>query len=79
MIKADDVLPPYIPDHPLAVDSSHVRRAVSVAYEKIRGELKADLLDRLRAEAPTVFERIVIALLVKMGYGGSRASYRQIW
>jgi restriction system protein len=43
------------------------------AYEKIRGELKAELLDRLKVEAPAVFERVVIALLVKMGYGGSRA------
>jgi restriction system protein len=43
------------------------------AYAKIRGELKAELLDRLKAEIPAVFERVVIALLVKMGYGGSRA------
>jgi restriction system protein len=43
------------------------------AYEKILGELKNELLDRLKAEAPAVFERVVIALLVKMGYGGSRA------
>ena len=28
---------------------------------------------RPQSEAPTVFERIVIELLVKMGYGGSRA------
>jgi restriction endonuclease Mrr len=40
---------------------------------KIRGELKAELLDRLKLEAPAVFERVVIALLVQMGYGGSRA------
>jgi restriction system protein len=47
--------------------------SLEVAYEKIRGELKAELLDRLKAEVPAVFERVVIALLVKMGYGGSRA------
>jgi restriction system protein len=47
--------------------------SLEVAYEKIRGELQAELLDRLKAEAPAVFERVVIALLVKMGYGGSRA------
>ena len=39
--------------------------------------MKAELLDRLKAEAPTVFERVVIALLVKMGYGGSRADAAQ--
>jgi restriction system protein len=37
---------------------------------------KKFLLSR-RAEAPTVFERIVIELLVKMGYGGSRADAAQ--
>jgi restriction system protein len=39
--------------------------------------LKAELLDRLKAEAPAVFERIVIELLVKMGYGGSRVDAAQ--
>ena len=49
---------------------------LEVAYEKIRGELK-DELDRLKVEAPAVFERTVIELLVKMGYGGSRADAAQ--
>jgi restriction system protein len=40
-------------------------------------ELKAELLDRLKAEIPTIFERIVIELLVKMGYGGNRADAAQ--
>jgi restriction system protein len=47
------------------------------AYAKIRVELKDELLDRLKVEAPAVFERVVIALLVKMGYGGSRADAAQ--
>jgi restriction system protein len=52
--------------------------SLEVAYEKIRGELlKAELLDRLKGEAPAVFERIVIELPVKMGYGGSRADAAQ--
>jgi restriction system protein len=51
--------------------------SLEAAYEKIRGELKVKLLDRLKAEAPAVFERVVIALLVKMGYGGSRADAAQ--
>ena len=33
--------------------------------------------DRLKAERPAIFERIVIELLVKMGYGGSRADAAQ--
>jgi len=34
-------------------------------------------LDRLKSEVPAIFERVVIALLVKMGYGGSRADAAQ--
>jgi restriction system protein len=51
--------------------------SLEAAYAKIRAELKNDLLDRLKGEAPAVFERIVIELLVKMGYGGSRADAAQ--
>jgi restriction system protein len=51
--------------------------SLEVAYEKIHGQLKGELLDRLNGEAPAVFERIVIELLVKMGYGGSRADASQ--
>jgi restriction system protein len=32
---------------------------------------------RLKTEAPAVFARIVIELLVKMGYGGSRVDAAQ--
>ena len=30
------------------------------------------LVDRLKDESPALFERIVVELLVKIGYGGSR-------
>ena len=49
--------------------------SLEAAYAKIRGELESEPLDRLRAESPALFERIVIELLVKMGYGGSRAPH----
>ncbi|HSZ78627.1 MAG TPA: restriction endonuclease [Chthoniobacterales bacterium] len=51
--------------------------SLEAAYAKIRDELKAELLNRLKAGAPAVFERIVIELLVKMGYGGSRVDAAQ--
>ena len=50
-------------------------QVLEAAYAKIRGELESEPLDRLRAESPALFERIVIELLVKMGYGGSRAPH----
>lgn len=42
------------------------------AHQQIRGDLATDLLKRIKADTPTFFERLVVELLVKMGYGGSR-------
>lgn len=49
------------------------REALENAYENLRGELADELLERLKKSSPSFFERIVVDLLVKMGYGGSRA------
>lgn len=43
------------------------------AYESLHDELADELLGKLKITAPSFFERVVVALLVKMGYGGSRA------
>lgn len=40
-------------------------------YQKVRQELAQDLLNRVKACSPRFFERLVVELLVKMGYGGS--------
>lgn len=40
-------------------------------YQKIRSTLEQDLLSKLKVVNPYYFEKIVIDLLVKMGYGGS--------
>lgn len=42
------------------------------AYQKIRSDLAADLLQQLKSSSPSFFERIVVEVIVKMGYGGSR-------
>jgi len=47
--------------------------ALEAAYENLRDELSDELLSRLKKISPAFFERIVVELLVKMGYGGSRA------
>lgn len=41
------------------------------AYQKIRRSLAQELLDAVTRLSPVFFERLVVALLVKMGYGGS--------
>ncbi len=44
----------------------------SQAYQRLRGNLEAELLEQVKAASPAFFERLVIDLLVAMGYGGSR-------
>lgn len=41
------------------------------AYQRIRKSLASELLNRIIDLSPTFFERLVVELLVKMGYGGS--------
>lgn len=41
------------------------------SYQEIRQSLATDLLSILRKLSPVAFEKLVVELLVKMGYGGS--------
>lgn len=41
-------------------------------YQGFRDGLAAELLERVRGVSPSFFERLVVDLLVQMGYGGSR-------
>ena len=40
-------------------------------YQQIRKELTVELLQKISGNSPAFFEKLVIDLLVKMGYGGS--------
>ena len=44
---------------------------LDTGYSQLRNALGAEILDRVLACTPTFFERLVIQLLVAMGYGGS--------
>lgn len=46
--------------------------ALENAYQSIRDDLANDLLQMIKHSPPSLFEKIVVELLVKMGYGGSR-------
>jgi restriction system protein len=46
--------------------------ALEVAHLKMRVGLGSELLSRVKAASPQFFERLVVELLLKMGYGGSR-------
>lgn len=42
------------------------------AYQSIRNDLALDLLQLLKTCSPSFFERLVVEVIVKMGYGGTR-------
>jgi restriction system protein len=44
----------------------------SQAYQRLRSNLEGELLEQVKGSTPAFFERLVIDLLVAMGYGGSR-------
>ena len=46
--------------------------AIEVAHQGLREQLGQELLSRVLGCSPSFFEQLVVELLVKMGYGGSR-------
>lgn len=46
--------------------------ALENAYQRLRKGLAAEVLNRVKQASPLFFERLVVSLLLKMGYGGSR-------
>jgi restriction system protein len=45
---------------------------IESAYQGVRQELATELLQTIKSCSPTFFERLVVDVLVKMGYGGTR-------
>jgi restriction system protein len=48
------------------------QEVMDTAHQSLRAALASDLLDRIKSGSPQFFERLVLDLLVAMGYGGSR-------
>ncbi len=59
-------------DHSIINGSKTPEEQLEQAFQKIKNDLKDELLDILKKCSPDFFERLVIDLLIKMGYGGSR-------
>lgn len=59
-----------------APDSATVtpEEQIETAYQAVLVALRADLLDRVGQNSPAFFERLIVDLLVAMGYGGSHKS-----
>jgi restriction system protein len=45
---------------------------IEAGYKKISDALASDLIDRVHAAPPIFFEKLIVDLLVAMGYGGGR-------
>lgn len=55
-----------------AISENTPEEILELAHEKIRVELSQELLDKVLSCSPEFFEYLVVELLLKMGYGGSR-------
>jgi len=55
------------------VDDLTPEEHMEYGYSELRKKLVADILDEIAKCPPEFFERLVVELLVAMGYGGSRA------
>jgi restriction system protein len=63
-------------DDDLLADLPEVRMAT--IKHQANEALSAELLEKIKAESPAFFERLVVQLLVVMGYGGNRANAGQV-
>ena len=60
---------PALASAPLSTETPD--EALRKAHGAITGALAADLLDRVRKAAPAFFEKLIVELLLAMGYGGT--------
>lgn len=55
----------------VVVSSATPDEILRAAHKEIQAQLGAELLDRIAVAPPEFFERLVVSLLLAMGYGGS--------
>jgi restriction system protein len=60
-------------EEPEAIPSETPEESLEKAYERIRSDLAGQILSRISNNSPQFFEKLVVDLMVAMGYGGSRA------
>jgi restriction system protein len=68
-VGAAPTLAPSVPEPP---QDQTPEDLLASAYRRLRRDLEIELIEQVKAASPTFFERLVIDLLVAMGYGGSR-------
>lgn len=53
-------------------DKKTPEEALEYAFQKLRTELAKEVLEVVKSCSPSFFEKLVVDLLIRMGYGGSR-------
>ena len=66
------------PPQPDAAEELTPDEQIRQGYEQHRAAIAGELLGRIQSASPQFFEKLVIDLLVKMGYGGSRVDAAQV-
>ncbi len=65
--------------HPEPVDETRTPSEImSDAYRDVRSGLAEEILQQVKSCSPVFFERLVVDLLVSMGYGGTRADAGEV-
>jgi restriction system protein len=59
-------------EEPESVERQTPEEMLEDAYQRLRGDLAVELLTRVKDGSAEFFERLVVELLLSMGYGGSR-------
>lgn len=60
-------------DEPKSASEEAPEEIIQTAHAQLMRALEEDLLEQVKRRSPAFFETLVIDLLVRMGYGGSRA------
>jgi restriction system protein len=69
-IKKEPAKKTFIPTK--EIDDTNPEETLESAYQELHDELASELLQTVKQCPPDFFERLVIDVLIKMGYGGSR-------
>ncbi|PTQ91424.1 restriction endonuclease [Agitococcus lubricus] len=74
-LRLPEALSPLRPVRDTQIQTPH--EIIETAYQDLSFRLADELLDRIKNNSPAFFEKLVVELLLKMGYGGTRADAGQ--
>jgi restriction system protein len=67
-VEGVSISPTYVP---ASEEDQTPEEQIDEAYQKVVSALRTDLLERIAQNSPSFFEKLIVELLVAMGYGGS--------